>query len=106
MKTRQVDFHPEFSEDLASAAEYFLRNVPDRVEDLLLDYEKKLDAILARPDLYAVREEDGLRRANLDTFSYSIRYHWADDVITVLTFAHHHQDAARWLRRLAELRRK
>ncbi|MFT6399994.1 MAG: hypothetical protein ACJAYU_004764 [Bradymonadia bacterium] len=105
MKLRRLDFHPDFSDDLASAAECFLENVPERVEDFLADYDKKLDDVLRDPELYAIREEDGLRRANLDTFAYSIRYDWEHEILPVVTFAHHHQDTVRWMRRLAEMRR-
>lgn len=106
MTTTRIAFHPDFSDDLADAAEYFLEKIPHRLDDLLGDYDNKLDDILRDPELYAVRAEDGLRRANLDVFSYSIRYHWSGDQVTVLAFAHHHQHTARWIHRLAEIRRR
>ena len=90
MRARRIEFHPDFSDDLAEAAEY----------------DRKLDEVIENPILYAIRPEDGLRRANLETFSYSIRYDWSDETLWVVTFAHHHQDTARWIHRLAALKRR
>lgn len=106
MKARRVEFHPHFSEDFAAAVEYFIAEVPHRVEELLADYERKLDELIEEPGIYAVRNDDGLRRANLDTFSYSIRYDWTGDTLSIVTFAHHHQDTARWIHRLVAMKRR
>lgn len=99
-------FHPAVSDDLAEAAEYFIETVPGRVDELLADYDRKLEEVIAGPHLYGIRRDDGLRRANLDTFSYSIRYDLTAGVLTIVTFAHHHADTSRWIQRLAEIRRR
>ncbi len=76
---------------------------PGLGERLLADYDSKLDEVLENPELYQLRDEDGLRRANLNTVSYSIRFDWDGSVVTVIALAHHFQDTARWVGRLAAL---
>lgn len=91
MKASRIVFHPAVSDDLAEAAEYFIETVPGRVDELLADYDRKLEEVIAGPHLYGIRRHDALRRANLDTFSCSIRYDWTAGVLARAARGRHHR---------------
>ena len=70
----EVEFHPAFVDDLAEAALY-LEEEAGLAESLIADYEHTLERVRASPELFRARAA-GHRRANLKTYSYSIRFDW------------------------------
>ena len=104
MKARRLVFHRHVADDLAEAVRYLDDAAAHLGDQLLAAFEEKLALIARHPDIY-VANGAGIRRANLDRFSYSLRFSWRDETIYVLAFAHHRQDSERWLERLHDLLR-
>ncbi|MEO6993441.1 MAG: type II toxin-antitoxin system RelE/ParE family toxin [Lacunisphaera sp.] len=66
-------FHPEFESDLIDAARYYQTQRPALGSEFLDEAEKAVEVIMGAPERWPSRIS-GIRRLQLERFSYLIRY--------------------------------
>ena len=84
----KVEFHPLTADDFKQAADFYQNKQPGTLKVFRADLLRTIDLITVNPLLFA--EVNGVRRALLRRFPYSILYRvLKDGTVRVLTIRHH-----------------
>lgn len=98
-----IRFHPGAANDLASAGDWYERQLPGLAVELSDEVDRALDAIAEQPSTWPlwprVDVAMGVRRFLLPRFPFAIGYVVEGDAITVLAIAHLRRRPGYWLRR-------
>lgn len=94
-------YHPEARGEFKAAVAYGVAEWPERVADLVAEYESKV-AFILKDWVERQPNEYGVLRINLGKrFPYHIIYRLKDDVAEIVAFSHHRQRDAYWLDRIS-----
>lgn len=80
-------YHPEFENDLISAARYYEAQRADLGREFLDQAEATVEIIMAAPMRWPERQA-GIRRLQLERFPFLIRYRVTADTVQFLSILH------------------
>jgi len=84
----KVKFHPLVADDFNQASDFYEQNQPGISYLFRADFANTIDSIIENPLIFA--EVNGIRRALLRRFPYSVLYRILDDrTVRILTLRHH-----------------
>jgi plasmid stabilization system protein ParE len=84
----KVEFHPLTTDDFNQASGFYEQSHPGISELFRTDFANTIDSIIENPLIFA--EMNGIRRALLRRFPYSVLYRILDDgTVRILTLRHH-----------------
>ena len=84
----KVEFHPLTADDFNQASGFYEQSQPGNSKLFRADFANTLDSIIENPLIFAA--VNGIRRALLHRFPYSVLYRILDDgTIRILAIRHH-----------------
>ena len=89
-------FHPDAEAELIAAVAHYEDQRPGLGVDLRDEVEAAVGMLRARPEMFAVRPLDGLRKCPVRQFPYSIYYLELASVIWIAAVAHQSRKPGYW----------
>ena len=84
----KVEFHPLTADDFNQASDFYDQSQPGISKLFRADFANTTDSIIENPLIFA--EVNGIRRALLRRFPYSVLYRILDDgTVRILAIRHH-----------------
>ena len=96
---RELVFHPDVEDEVRAAYRFYESRRYGLGDDFLDALEAVYGGLRATPEMHQVIEQ-GVRRAILRRFPYSVYYRVHADRVEVIAVQHGHRDPADWQSRI------
>jgi len=93
---KNLRFHPEVAAELKEAIDFGLEKWPDRVGDLLEEYEGRLNLIIDEDPSLRREMAYGVKRINLRRFPYHIIFLPSEDSVFIIAFCDSRKQPNYW----------
>ena len=98
MAARILDFHPEATQEVASAINWYMQQSLDAADGFIAELDKRLSAVLADPHRFATYLHR-TRYALFDGYPYLVAYKVRGPVVRSYAVAHTSRRPGYWAKR-------